>query len=227
MRKQPFEILRPFTQNLSVSFFEKEDAPLSDDIVREHLHAQGLTALHQVHGSRAICVRKPTSRIIQADALATDVPGLALTLRIADCQSFIVYAPSHHVVGLIHAGWRGLVAGVIPSFFRLLKEEWQIRPEETIVCSAPSLCLACSRFTDPSTELPTIRPDYFSNNHVDLRAIAKDQLFTLGVMPRSFERMSECTCCDPQAYWSYRGGDRDAVQKGMTNMLACVLSPLV
>ncbi len=227
MRSEPFRVLRPFAQRLSVAFFTKEDDHLSEEKVHDHLHAKQSASLSQVHGGRAVIFRESSASTIEADALATDSEGLALIVRVADCQSFVVYEPTKHVAGLIHAGWRGLLAGVIPSFFDLLFKEWQIRPEETFVGAAPSLCLACSRFTDPAKELPAIRSEFFSGNLVNLRAIAEDQLHSLGVRTQRFERMEGCTCCDARTYWSYRGGDREAVRKGMTNILACALTPLV
>lgn len=225
MLPNPFPLLRPHRKTLSAVLFTKEDLLVSDEEVGKLLKANGVAALRQVHGGRAIVVREPIARTVEADALATDQPGLALTIRTADCQSFLVYEPEKHVAGLIHAGWRGLLAGIIPSFFDLLWEEWSIRPEHVVVAAGPSLCKTCSDFSDPARELHGIHHRFFDGKYVDLRGIAEDQFTALGVDPGRFERHTDCTRCHPERYWTYRGGHREEVTKGMTNLLACCLLP--
>ena len=44
-----------------------------------------------------------------------------------------------------------------------------------------------------------------------------------GIQPQNIERMDDCTRCHPEKYWTYRGGDREAVKAGRTNVMACVL----
>ena len=68
--------------------------------------------ISQVHGSGVVWARGP-GMAGQADAVITDVPGLLLAVRTADCVPILVAGDG--VVAAIHAGWRGLVAGVIPA----------------------------------------------------------------------------------------------------------------
>jgi len=230
----PFPLLSPFEHRLDVALFrKKEDGTVTDADVGEKLGSHAIASLHQVHGSRAVVTREGGRRS-EADALMTDSPLLALTIRTADCQSFLVYEPRAHVAGLIHAGWRGLLRGIIPSAFDLLWDEWGIRPEDTYVAAGPSLCRECSRFSNPKEELRGIDPRFFQGNLVDLRGIAEDQLWKLGVREERFERQPDCTACNGgtdappgRLYWTYRGGDRVAVAKGSSNLLACRLLPWV
>jgi len=81
--------------------------------------------VEQVHGCRVVTVR-PVARAggesaspgLDAvfagtgDALVTDAPGLGLTVLTADCGS-IALGSEEGVFGAVHAGWRGLLAGVI------------------------------------------------------------------------------------------------------------------
>ncbi len=85
---------------------------------RDLLEALGLSRvqwLEQVHGTECIratfasCDRVPT-----ADAAWTAAPGLALAVLTADCLPLVVAARDGGTVAVIHAGWRGLVAGIIP-----------------------------------------------------------------------------------------------------------------
>lgn len=72
--------------------------------------------IHQVHGSKVVTAVKSTeggNPGRQADALVTTHPSLPLVVFTADCLGVVVVADSG--VGVAHAGWRGITAGVIES----------------------------------------------------------------------------------------------------------------
>ena len=70
------------------------------------------TWLRQVHGDRVVVVTEPGGGAGQrADAAVTDRPGCALAILTADCAPVALVADG--VVGVAHAGWRGLVGGVL------------------------------------------------------------------------------------------------------------------
>lgn len=71
------------------------------------------TWLRQVHGDRVVVVTEPGGGAGQrADAAVTDRPGCALAVLTADCAP-VALVGSDGVVGVAHAGWRGLVGGVL------------------------------------------------------------------------------------------------------------------
>ncbi|MCA9370501.1 MAG: polyphenol oxidase family protein [Candidatus Peregrinibacteria bacterium] len=176
--------------------------------------------LHQVHGNRTIVAREPIESTEQADGVITDTPGLHLMVRAADCQNFAVYAPGHHVCGVLHAGWRGILAGAIPEFFTVLERAFGIEPYETFVAAGPSMCLACAEYKDPDFELrKKIDPRFVHDDHVDLQGAATMQLLQLGLPRDHFARYSDCTTCHPKTYVTYRGGDRERVEQGGSNVL--------
>lgn len=222
MRIHPFLLLRQFEDQLDVCFLTREDDAGSDDDIARITNASALASLKQVHGNRAVIVHGNSRRIEQADALATNQQGLTLTIRFADCQNFIVYDPAKNVLCLIHAGWRGLAAGVIKEAFALLKSEWSIDPKDAYVVAGPSLCTKCAEFTDPLTEAPNLAA-FAEGKNIDLVRAADDELTLLGVPKENYERLSGCTCCSPEEYWTYRGGDREAVKAGKINCLAVTL----
>lgn len=222
MITSPFSLLAPFASALDVRFLTREDEISSDaDIVRM-TGAKNIVGLYQMHGNCAARVREPSSRILQADAVATDTPGLTLTIRFADCQNLIVYAPKKNVVCLVHAGWKGMRSSVITSAFALLKKDWNIDPQETFVALGPSLCTPCAEFSDPHKEVPELQ-DFIRGKSIDLRAAADSELASLGVLHKNIQRLPDCTRCIPKKYWTYRGGDREKVSKGFVNALAVTL----
>ena len=222
MQTHVFQLLKPYEHKLRVCFLEKEDAVRNDTDAARLLKVNRIASLNQVHGNRSCIVHEPMHRGGHHDGMMTDEKDLTLLLRIADCQGFVIYSPEKNVVGVLHAGWKGLLAGTIPEYFKVLNKEWGIEPSETIVCAAPSLCQACSGFTDPAKELPGIDPTFFDGRCVDLRGIAKDQLSRAGVIDANVAFHPDCTRCDLERYQTYRGNPTD-VKAGFHNVLSATL----
>ena len=67
---------------------------------------------HQVHGTEIREVTDPMTpreQLEGVDALITNVPGVAISVRTADCIPVLLYDPVHKAVAAVHAGWRGTV----------------------------------------------------------------------------------------------------------------------
>lgn len=223
MIDKAFSLFGPHVDRFDCRFFTKADHLRTDADLAGALGDDRIASLHQVHGDRTIIARRPMNRKEQADGLATDEPGLWLSVRAADCQQVVVYDPAHHAAGAVHAGWKGLKAGAIPSLFAAMRAEWGTNPADVLVGIGPSICTACAEFTDPTQELAGLDAAFFHGRHADLQGIADAQLEALGVQSTQRERHPACTKCESATLWSYRGGDRGAVQAGHCNVVACRL----
>jgi YfiH family protein len=74
------------------------------------------TWLHQVHGSRVVTVAAPGDAVGEAaDAAVAAVSGCALAVLTADCAPIALLAPDEGIIGAVHAGWRGALAGVVEN----------------------------------------------------------------------------------------------------------------
>ena len=79
------------------------------------------TWLHQVHGPAVVTVAAPGDRAgVAADAAVTAVTGAVLAVHTADCAP-IVLVSDEGPVGAVHAGWRGLAAGVVEATVATLR----------------------------------------------------------------------------------------------------------
>ncbi len=76
-----------------------------------------LVGLTQVHGPQVVTVRTPWAAGAgpRADALVTRQPGIALGIVTADCTPVLLADPEAQVIGAVHAGWRGALAGVLEA----------------------------------------------------------------------------------------------------------------
>lgn len=219
----PFTLFTPYADRVRVRLYDRSDNVRGHPDLRAH-EAGTLCDPQQIHGNLTTIVRSTsTEPVPAADGLATDALNLPLGCRGADCQFFVLYDPAKNVCGVLHAGWRGLLNGAIPAWIETFVHEWKCDPADLLVGIGPSLCLQCSEFTDPRTELPTIDPRFFHERLVDLRGITDQQLIDAGVTREHIERHPDCTKCHRERWWSLRGGDSDRLKEGYRNALTISL----
>jgi len=84
----------------------------ADGDARELQHREGWAVVHQVHGA-GVVVATAGGHLGDGDAIVTVTPGVQIAVRVADCAPIALLGDG--VVGVVHAGWRGLAAGVIPA----------------------------------------------------------------------------------------------------------------
>ncbi len=216
-------ILKQFPE-LQVGIFGKSRQRQSDAECAKDLGFSQVASLNQVHGNTTYIVEGPTDGSLEGDGLITATPGLALSVRWADCQAFVIYAPLRRssgqapkqVIGVLHAGWRGMALKAITAHFRQLQAHFGIEPSETYIGAAPSLCLKCAEFSDPQRELPEHLHPFIQGRTVDLQAAADAELDTLGVPRSQRERHPACTRCG-EGFWSWR---RDKVPDARNYLVA-------
>ena len=82
-----------------------------------HLGAHMLITPHQVHSAKAVDIKdqKDDMPAIEADALVTDQPGIALGVLAADCAPVLLADPLAGVIGAALAGWRSAFDNMLKS----------------------------------------------------------------------------------------------------------------
>ena len=103
---------------LTKEFFDKN----SIDSKKEKLISEFLTYedlpiqyMDQVHGNRVHSISSVSSPIIETDALVSASDNLILGILSADCMPIAISKKDGSVFAIIHAGWRGLISGVIQT----------------------------------------------------------------------------------------------------------------
>ena len=76
--------------------------------------------LNQVHGTQLVQLHQHTPDGTQADACWTQEIGVACTIMVADCLPVLFHQPDAKVVAAVHAGWRGLAAGILENTLQAL-----------------------------------------------------------------------------------------------------------
>jgi polyphenol oxidase len=96
--------------------------------------------MEQVHGRQVEVVDGPASVPPQADALVTRTRGLALAVMVADCTPVLAADAAAGVVGVAHAGRKGLAIGVVPALLAAMRSAGASSIEARI---GPSVCARC------------------------------------------------------------------------------------
>jgi YfiH family protein len=145
----------------------------------------------------------------EGDALYTEERGLALSIITADCVPILVAGPSG--IAAIHAGWRGIVSGVIPATLEKLKgplSEWAawIGPAIGVCCYEVGEDVASQVVAASGPEIAV--PGPAGRPHLDLPGAARRQLARAGV--EDVIVLPRCTRCDAETLWSYRREGKQA-----------------
>jgi YfiH family protein len=108
---------------------------------RLDMPADSLRTVRQVHGARVLVVDETRMghQPVEADALVTDRPGIALGVVCADCAPVLVADFEARVIGCAHAGWRGALAGVIEATVLAMTG---LGARREAMCAAVGPCIA-------------------------------------------------------------------------------------
>ena len=98
------------------SFDNKKNVKQNLNIAKRTLFKQNkiLIIPDQYHSNKCL-IAKPNNPYPKCDALVTSDNSLILGITAADCLPIIFYDQKNHVIGIAHAGWKGLVKGVVQN----------------------------------------------------------------------------------------------------------------
>lgn len=149
------------------------------------------------------------------DGFITDIVGLPLMVRFADCQGVLMLDPVKKVVSAVHCGWRGNAKNIIGKTLEAMKKEFYCDPRNILVGISASLGPCCAEFSDPEKELPVELHKFVNENRkADLWKCSLEQITTTGVLPQHVEITSRCTICENDRFFSYRAGKKKTGHMG-------------
>lgn len=199
--------------------------------------AREIVEVHQVHGATVHTVHAgapahPSTHTTKADAIVTPDPARALAVRVADCAPVLIASTDGRVVSAVHAGWRGVISGVLPAAIDAMRALGA-----TDIIAAVGPCIGFDRFEigpevadefhrvfGPRTPLvrpardvdPAAAPD---RSLADLKGALRLQLERAGA--RAIDVLPHCTASDPALFFSHR---RD---KGLTGRMIGIIAPRI
>ncbi|MFA6476636.1 MAG: peptidoglycan editing factor PgeF [Candidatus Paceibacterota bacterium] len=153
-------------------------------------------------------------KINNTDGLITNVPGIILTITSADCLPIFFFDKNKEVIGLAHAGWRGVESNIVSKVIEKMRSKFGSNPKDITVNIGPHIKSCHFEIKDDLVEKFSQYKDFITTSdgvtNLDLSAIVREQLKDCGVNPDSINISSECTYCLPDKYYSFR---RDKPEK--------------
>ena len=163
-----------------------------------------MASMKQIHSAVALVAGEPGC-IGEGDALLTGEPGVAVSVRTADCFPILLADPKTHTVAAIHAGWRGTVSGVVRTSLDRMRSEFGTDPENIYAAIGPGIGACCY-------EVGIEVARQFGKAEagtLDLAVENRNQLIAAGLKPDKIEQVGGCTFCQPAQFFSWRR-DHDA-----------------
>lgn len=141
-----------------------------------------------------------------ADGHATRSPGVLLTVSVADCVPVFLVDPGARAVALVHAGWRGIVAGVVERGVDVFGTQLGVDPEALHVHLGPAISGAAYE-VGPEVHDALGLPVPKEPRLLDLRAVIAHRVVAAGVRPARVGVSNRDVRADA-AFFSHRGGDQ-------------------
>ncbi len=213
----------PFSA-LNLGMRSGDDRALVAENRRRACAALGIPAFvaaHQFHGSvvRSVGPADAGARfdlgddvVSGADALVAGASGVPIAVTVADCVPLALVDMAARRVAAVHAGWRGVAAGILRSALAAFEDpariealigpavgpdHYEVGPEvvEAVSAEAGRACVVEDGPRKPRLDLP---------------ATVERMLRQLGVA--HLQRSNLCTACEPGRFYSYRGEGRTGRQ---------------
>ena len=206
--------------DLNLAGFDEDTAANIGENRRRFLTVIGggfeLTTAWQVHGDTIKTVAmaddvKNTNDY--SDSLVSDMTGVLVGVKTADCVSILIGDPATGAFAAIHAGWRGTVKAIAPKAVSKLAEAYDSRPRNLVAAMGPA---ACGRnyevghdVMDAFREALERSEQYFTptrSGHafVDLHLANRDQLISAGLDNANIYTAPFCTMERTDLFFSYR-----------------------
>jgi YfiH family protein len=180
-----------------------------------------LFQVSQVHGAEVRVIEPSDERLAvlpeHGDGLVTWDGGSAIGVRVADCVPVLVHDPEQNGVAALHAGWRGVAAGIVHVGAALLARR-SGTSAGMVAAIGPCIGVCCFEVGEEVVDaLAQAVPEdgvvdrSRAKAHVDLRLAVRRQLNAIGISDDRIDDVGGCTKCDAERFFSHR---RDGARSG-------------
>lgn len=179
-----------------------------------------MVTMRQRHGDNVIDVAEPCKDAGEGDAMVTGAPGVYLGVLTADCVPIVCWARTSRgkLAAVIHAGWRGTLAGVAVKAVRHIESRYGMGPRDLRCALGPAIGPCCYEIGADVSD-PLIRTwgdkaeaalrERNGRTYLDLRRLNASLLATSGVPEDRIASTGPCTACSAEEFFSYRRESMD------------------
>lgn len=171
--------------------------------------------LNQIHSPRIVMADNPDFKnMSEGDGFITGKKGKLLAIVTADCLPIIFYEKKKKIIGVAHAGYKGIYKGIVKEMMNKFRG-MEGNTKNIQIAVGPSIGVCCY---DVFIERKKIFEDKFGvdfvkNNrgryYLDLKKIAFRLFVSEGIKKENIEISKICTRCNRDKFFSYRGDKKD------------------
>jgi len=179
-----------------------------------------LVTVNQVHGEAIVNVDDGNFRSLgtmQADAMITNVPMIAIGIETADCVPILLIDPVTPAVGAVHAGWRSTVQKIVQKAVAKMQAGFGSDPGRMIAAIGPAIGPECYEVDEPvmgpvRTVFPfwneVASPRGNDRWGLDLVKLNRMELVQAGLVAKNIHPLGLCTSCRRDLFYSFRAEGR-------------------
>ena len=182
-----------------------------------------IVQMHQVHDVKVAVVDRgdlTRDELDGYDAMITDLPGVAIGVRTADCIPVLLYDPVKKAAAAIHSGWRGTVSKIIGKTVIKMQTTYASQPSDILAFIGPGICVDCFqvgeevalKFKETGFDInslwsfrgPKTGNSMEGGHHIDLKEACRQTLVESGLKNENIQITGLCTYEDNDLLYSAR-----------------------
>ena len=182
-----------------------------------------IVQMHQVHDVKVAVVDRADispQELDGYDAMITNLPGVAIGVRTADCIPVLLYDPVRTAAAAIHSGWRGTVFKIIGKTVSKMQSAYASQPSDILAFIGPGICVDCFQvgeevalnFKEAGFDInslwsfrgPKTGNGMEGGHHIDLKEACRQTLVESGLKNENIQISGLCTYEDNDLLYSAR-----------------------
>jgi polyphenol oxidase len=218
MRRRGGKSVGPY-EGLNLSYRVGDDPKVVSQNVCDMKRAIGIhdgriVTVRQVHGDNIVEVADTNMKEAgEADAMVTAKAKVFLGVLTADCVPILIIAPRQKLAAVVHAGWRGTLAGIAAKTVAYFANSHNIAPAALEAALGPAIGACCYEVGDDVVEPLRARwgklaeasiEKSAATPHLDLRRLNRAILAEAGLPAERIFAAGPCTSCAVDEFFSYR-----------------------
>lgn len=182
-----------------------------------------IVQMHQVHDVKVAVVDRgdmTRDELDGYDAMITDLPGVTIGVRTADCIPVLLYDPVKKAAAAIHSGWRGTVSKIVGKTVIKMQSTYASQPSDILAFIGPGICVDCFqvgeevalKFKETGFDInslwsfrgPKTGNGMEGGHHIDLKEACRQTLVESGLKNENIQITGLCTYEDNDLLYSAR-----------------------
>lgn len=192
--------------------FADRNIGANSSAIEKQFNLSKVAQLKQVHSGDLTIVEDidKHNNVTEGDALITNLAGVGIGIRTADCVPILIVDKEKSVIAAVHAGWRGTWSEIVVNTVNKIESEFGISSTNLTAVIGPSIKNCCYEVGEDVASLFNVRfnnTEYYLSKRaeskylLDLSIANKLSLQKAGVV--DIEILDVCTKCD-DSFYSYR-----------------------